>query len=165
MNSFQPEPTAVIDIDGPAGLDRLLSLPVPTGREVADPIGAFYAAAPVGDLVGRPLPGGADRGPPLPGVQLKVVDLAALTAGPEPGAPLPAYISGLVQEGRLADQDWVVIALDGRVEAVSPLFGDPFHDQRFGGLVRAAAVRDGSQVEVFVTSGPGAPLRPVAIAG
>lgn len=164
-NSFQPEPTAVIDIDGPAELDRLLSLPGPTQAEAADPIRAFYAATPVGDLIGKELPAAANRGPPVPGVELQVIDLAALTDGPAPDAPRPAYISGLPKQGRLADGDWVVIALDGRVEAVSPLFRDIDSDQRFGGVVRAGAVADASRVELFVTSGHDQPLRPVAISG
>jgi hypothetical protein len=71
---------------------------------------------------------------------------------------IPAFVAGVVEEGRIDEDAEIAIAVNGRIHALAQPFVDR-GEQRFGTLVPEEAFRDGfNLVEVFVVTGErGAP--------
>ncbi len=162
QNPFQPEPDALLSIDTEANLARLLDEDWPV-VPVDDPVGAFYARYPMGTLVGRATDdldvAAADAG------AATVADLDALADGGD--GPVAAYVSGTVGGGVPADA-WVVLALDGRVAAVSPQYPVVDSSSAFSMLLdqaTATTTGGGHEVALFWSASPTGPLHPLYVNG
>jgi Sulfatase len=149
QNFFQVEPDALLDIDGAANLQRLLTEPWPD-VDVDDPVGAFYRRTPLGDLYGQRVDD-LDLAEAPPG-SVHVDQLDALEGGGD--GPLPAFLGGTV--GDDVDPDtWVVVAVNGRVAAMSSLYPTASSDRAFSVLLDEDAVdRSGNDVQLFLAEAP-----------
>jgi Sulfatase len=157
QNFFQVEPDELVTVDGEENLHRLLTEPWPA-VDPDDPVGAFYRRTPLGDLYGDAVDT-LDLGLPADG-SAHVDQLDAVEAGGD--GPLPAFVGGTVDESIAADA-WVVVALNGEVAAMSPLFPTATSDRAFSVLLAEDLLdRSGNDLELFVSEGPGLPLRPLA---
>jgi hypothetical protein len=148
-NRYFAEDEAVLTVDGEETFGRLLDQePAPFSAD--DPLGDFYRATPVGDLYGRPV---ADLEVGAPATaRAEVEDLHVLEQG---GArAVPAYVGGGLTSGTVDDDAWVVVALDGVVRGLSPIFSEERHDRGFAVLVDHEVVPDtGAALDLYVTDG------------
>jgi hypothetical protein len=90
--------------------------------------------------------------------------LAELRDGTD--GPLPAYIGGTIDvSGADADEDWVVMAVDGRVVGFSALFPGIESDTSFGLLLAEEVVAGGTphDVDLYLATTPDRPLRPLTL--
>ena len=163
-NPFQPEEDAVLDIDSDRELARVLAAGrAVTAAEAADPIGTFQRGTPHGDLYGRPIDS-LDVGAEVDAT-LELDQRAPLVDGAG-AAPVPAYVSGWTDDdlGDLGGDPWFVIALDGAVAALSPVFPSADHDRSVATMIDPARVDPpGNELTAYVVTRPGGPLRPVAV--
>jgi hypothetical protein len=157
QNPFQLEPTALLDVDTASHYEDLLTDHWPD-IDVADPVGAFYRRYPLGPLYGQPVSGLEVA---EPAGSADVDQLAALTEGSD--GPIPAYVGGRIDVPDAGDDTWVVVAVDGVVEGFSPLFPLVDTESAFSVLLAEDVVAEGGphDVQLFVTTGPDAPLRPL----
>lgn len=156
QNPFQPEPDALLSVDAANGLRRLLAADWPS-VDPDDPVGAFYRTHRLGALYGRSVADLDVTDDADAAVELDRLD--ELTEGTD--GPLPAYLGGQVTDGR---GRWVVVALDGVVRGYSALFPMVDTDRAFSVLFDQDMVTtEGHDVEVFLTDGPGGPLRPAQV--
>ncbi len=141
------EPDAVLQVDGPTNLRRLLE-DGPRPFSADDPVGSLYRATPAGDLYDVPvadLPVGA----PLD-VTASVEQLDGILDGGDD--VLRAYVGGGLT-GAVDDEAWVVGAVDGVVSGMSPVFAEERHDQGFAFLVDADRVPPrGMDLDLFLWS-------------
>ena len=157
QNPFQPEPDALVEIDTAAHYRRLLSESWPE-IDVDDPIGAFYRRYPLGGLYGQPVTR-LRVGTPAGSAELDQLD--ALTDGTD--GPRPAYLGGRV-DGGAEDDAWVVVAVDGIVAGFSRLFPMLDTDTAFSILLAQDGIDGGGhEVDLYLTDGPGRPLRPLEL--
>jgi hypothetical protein len=164
-NPFQPEDDAVIDIEVDVELPRVLA----GGRDVTaaeaeDPIGTFHRATPHGELYGQPI-STLDIGDQT-NVSLELDQRDQLESGADDD-PIPVYLGGWTDSdlGGAGGDPWFVIALDGEVAALSPVFPAPGHDQAVGALIDPTRLDPtGNDVTAYLITRPGAPLRPVTLA-
>jgi hypothetical protein len=152
------EPDAVLEVDGPENLRRLIE-DVPRPLSAEDPVGSFYRRTPLGDLYGAAVDELRIGAPS--GLTAEVEGLDGILDGGEDA--LRAYVGGGLQ-GEVAEQAWVVAAVDGVVSGMSPVFREERHEQGFAFLVDADRVGPtGMDLDLFVWTGRS--LRPVALRG
>jgi hypothetical protein len=77
--------------------------------------------------------------------------------------PLPAYLGGRIDVPGSGDETWVVLALDGVVQGFSQLFPTVDTDSAFSILLDQEVAAQTHDVELFVTTGPDEPLRPLEL--
>jgi hypothetical protein len=161
QNPFQPEPDALLDVDTADGYQHLLEDHWPD-VDVDDPVGGFYRRYPLGPLYGRPLD---QLTVGEPAGSAGVDQLEPLTQGTD--GPVPAYVGGTVDLDDAPDGTWVVVAVDGTVQGFSQLFPMVDTDSAFSVLLAEDVVAGGGphDVELFVTTGPDQPLRPLELGG
>jgi hypothetical protein len=161
QNPFQLEPDALLDIDTDEHLADLLDDHWPD-IDVDDPVGAFYRRYPLGSIYGEPV---GDVAVGDPAGSASVDQLEPLTEGTD--GPLPAYVGGSIDVDGAGEDTWVVLAVDGVVEGFSKLFPMVDTDAAFSVLLDQDVVAGGGrhEIELFVTTGPGAPLRPLDLDG
>jgi hypothetical protein len=91
-------------------------------------------------------------------VRVRIEDPAKLTHVRKSSGFVPAHISGAVEEGRIADETELAIAVNGRVEALTQCFLG-WGEQRFQALVPESALRDGrNRVDVYAVEAGGSRL-------
>jgi hypothetical protein len=157
QNPFQTEPDALLEIDTAANYERLLEDHWPE-VDVADPVGGFYRRYDLAPLYGRPVD---ELAVGSPAGSAEVDQLDELTEGAE---PLPAYVGGTIDVAVAEDDTWVVLAVDGVVQGFSQLFPMLDTDSAFSVLLDQDVVAgDGHEIDLFVTDGPDAPLRPLTL--
>lgn len=94
-------------------------------------------------------------------VRVRIDNAAALAQVRRASGYLPVRISGRVISGRIEPGTELAVAVNGRIEALTQVFGDD--EQRFRALVPERALRDGAnEVEVFLVRGRGAQASLVA---
>jgi hypothetical protein len=158
QNPFQLEPDALLDIDTASNYQRLLDDHWPD-VDVQDPVGGFYRRYPLGPLYGRSLDE-LPQGSPAGSAHLDQLD--ALTSAAD--GPVPAYLGGTIDVPGAGDDTWVVVALDGVIQGFSQLFPMVETDSAFCMLLDEDVATSGPHdVELFVTDGPGEPLRPLTL--
>lgn len=159
QNPFQVEPDALLDIDTASTYRQLLELHWPD-VDVNDPVGGFYRRYPLGPLYGQRVD---DLEVGDPAGSASIDQLAPLTEGTD--GPLPAYVGGSIRVRDAGDDTWVVLAVDGVVQGFSQLFPMIDTGSAFSVLLAQEVVAGGEphDVELFVTDGPDAPLRPLTI--
>jgi hypothetical protein len=157
QNPFQTEPDALLEIDTASNYERLLADHWPR-VDVDDPVGGFYRRYDLAPLYGRPVDE-LTLGPPAGSAEVDQLD--DLTEGAE---PLPAYVGGTIEVAGADDDTWVVVAVDGVVQGFSQLFPMIDTDSAFSVLLDQDVVAGGGhEVDLFVTDGPDAPLRPLTL--
>jgi hypothetical protein len=140
---YRPEPDAVLRFESTELLDDLLTDERPI-FDPDDPVGSLYRSTPHADLYDRP-----------------VVDLAVgdpLDTEPDVDSTDGAFVSGVVGSEAVADDDWIVVAVDGVVAGMSPLYREEERDRAFAVLLDQD--RLGGELELFAVGSPGEPLRP-----
>lgn len=159
QNPFQLEPDALLDIDTASHFQRLLDDHWPD-VDIDDPVGTFYRRYPLGPLYGQEV---ADLEIGSPAGSASMDQLDALRDGTD-GA-LPAYVGGRIDVPGSGDDTWVVLAVDGVVQGFSQLFPMIETDSAYSLLLAEDVVAGGEphDVELYVTTGPGDPLRPLTI--
>lgn len=151
------EPEAVLTIDGPANLERLLGED-PADLSATDPVGSLYRSTPHGALYDRRVED-LEVGTPVDAVA-DVEDLGDILAGGL--SVLTAYVGGGLESPSVPDDAWVVATVDGVVSGFSPLFFEERHPRGFHLLLAADRVDpDGTDLQLFVVEAPGGPLRPI----
>jgi hypothetical protein len=117
---LEPGPTAVLDVDGAAGLRELLADPFGPVAAGEDPVRGLYRLGAGPDLVGGPF--AAD--PRASTGAVRVDDRDRLADGEEPAVVVTGTVDGE------PDATAVVAAVDGTVVGLSPIYDDD-GDRRF----------------------------------
>jgi hypothetical protein len=94
-----------------------------------------------------------------PAGSAELVQLERLTEGGD--GPLPAYLGGHIDVPGSDEDTWVVLALDGVVQGFSQLFPRVDTESAFSILLDQEVAAETHEVELFVTTGPDEPLRPL----
>jgi Sulfatase len=116
----------------------------------------LFASGTDGDLVGLT----PDWLPVIPGAEVVVeLETPEQFASVKPNGPLiPAFVSGRLT-GRASERERLAIAVNGRIQAVTQSYRDPFEDDeevRFSAMIPVGALRAGSnRVEVYRVEGGG----------
>jgi hypothetical protein len=102
-------------------------------------------------LLGTQVTGGPRSG----SVRVRIADSASLADVRTSAESLPAYISGSVEEGRIAPATELAVAVNGRIRALTRCVSDD-GKQRFGALVPEESFRNGfNLVEVYAVDDGG----------
>ena len=156
-NRWFYEPEGVVQVDSAPNLAHLLEDRRPIFA-ADDPLGTLYRDTPHGDLYDQRV---ADLavGPPVDAVA-EVEDLDDLRNGGP--SVLTVYVGGGLDAPEVPDGAWVVVAVDGVVSGMSPLFAEERHDRAFHLLIDQGRARpDGTDLAFYVVEEPGGPLRPL----
>jgi hypothetical protein len=145
-NRWFYEPEAVLQIDGPTNLARLIE-DGPRAFSAEDPVGSLYRATPPGDLYDTALDD-LEIGAALD-VTASVEGLDGIEIGGDDVRH--AYVGGGLTGGDVDDDAWVVAVADGVVSGMSPLFEEERHERGFAVLLDADRVPvDGVDLQLLL---------------
>jgi len=141
---LQPQGAARIDLDARAGFDAMLEGWLTTAGSGDVDMGVLRSG-PHGDMIGRSLTAFARAAPDR---RVARVDARDAFRSVDTGGPLPAFVRGTLEGGR--EGETVVVALNGIIAGVSPVFGDASEHAAFTMLMPASLFRTGANdLELF----------------